>query len=112
MLYIAYGQPGDAFSVPIDVPDEEIYLRVESGTHRIVGLDIMHFRKKFLALHDDAKEAFDPFFNLLGHMDWRIQLKAPGGDEEGQIALLLPASASLEYFPRYIPKVAPDLVPA
>ena len=109
MLYITFGSSGDAFSVGLDTtPDEAVYLRVESDTHKVVGLDILNFRQVFLANHPDAREAFDPLFNFLGRSDWRFQMKLP----EGEISLLLPAQAPVRYLGSYIPKAAPDLVPA
>jgi len=40
-------------------------------------------------------------------MDWRIQVKP---SEPEQLALYVPAQASLEYFDSYIPTVAPELM--
>ena len=108
ILYFAFGvSEGNAFSVPADT-DDEVYLRVNKDDHRIVGLDIMCFRSQFLPNHADAGEAFDPVFNFLGNTDWRFQVKMP----TGEVALLLPARASVEYFHAYIPQAVTQLAPA
>ena len=113
ILYIGYGQPREAFSLPVDTPDEDIHLRIDVDTHQIVGIDIMCFRGVFLFKHQDAKEAFAPIFELLGDSDWRFQVRLPSEHDDTQFAPFMPASRpSLEYFPAYIPKVAPNLVPA
>ena len=112
ILYFSFGQPGDAFSVPVDVEGEEVYLRIELETHRLVGVDIMGFRQTFLHNQPDAHDAFSPLFDFLGKMDWRIQMKPASEDDAQQVALFVPATAPLEYFTTYIPKVAPELVPA
>ena len=112
ILYIAYGEPTDAFSVPLDVEGEDVYLRIEHDTYRIVGVDFLHFRKIFIANHAEIQAAFDSFSSILGDLDWRIQLRLPSEDEEGKVSLMVPAHTFLDYFPSYIPKVAPELVPA
>ena len=112
ILYLSFGQHGDAFSIPVDVEGEEIYLRIEIDTYKFVGADIMGFRQTFLPNHPDAHDAFNPVFDFLGQLDWRIQLKPASKDSRQQLALFVPASAPLEYFATYIPKVAPELVPA
>ena len=113
ILYIAYGKPREAFSMPLDNSEDDIYLRIDPDTHEIVGIEIMNFREVFLDNHADAREVFDSFFGLFGYMDWRIQLRLPSVEGDGEVALLVPASrAPMEYFPNYIPGIAPDLVPA
>ena len=109
ILYVAYDAPGAVYSVPIGGSEEGIYLRVEIGTEIITGFEIMDFKSNFLVANEDAKAVFEPFFAFLGETDWRIQVKP---SEPEQLALLLPAQRSLEYFDSYIPKVAPELVAA
>ena len=109
ILYLVYGEPKEAFSIPVDDPIEGVYLRVDVETHKIVGLDIMSFRKRFLPQNPDAFEVFRPLLDMFGNLDWRIQLKPSTSVESGEASVSLPASAS--YFPEYIPRVAPDLVP-
>ena len=41
ILYVAIGESTEAFSVPLESMGEQVYLRVEVGTFKIVGLDIM-----------------------------------------------------------------------
>ena len=96
ILYIAFGAQQEALSIPLDVPGEDLYLRVNAESLQVVGLDILHFRRTFLPKHADAKQAFDPLFNLLGVMDWRLQVRLPSEDVAGQVALLLPASVFLK----------------
>ena len=113
ILYLGYGQPREAFSLPIGTPDEDIHLRIDVDTHEIVGINILGFREVLLDKHQDAREAFNPFFELLGDSDWRFQIRLPSERDDAQFALFMPASRPfLEYFPAYIPKVAPNLVPA
>ena len=112
VLYIAYGEPADAFSVPLDVEGEDVYLRVELESYRIVGVEILHFRKIFLSNHADLQAAFDSLSSVLGNLDWRIQLRMPLEDDAGEVSMMLPAHTFLDYFPSYIPKVAPELVAA
>ena len=68
----------------------------------------MCFRQEFLVNHPDASEAFEPVFNFLGNTDWRFQVKMP----DGEVALLLPARRSVEYFHTYIPQALPKLATA
>ncbi len=114
ILYLTFGDPEEALSVPVDANEDDVYLRVEPETLKIVGLDIHGFRLGFLQRHSDAKEAFAPLFNILGDMDWRIQLKLPAHDDDkGQHSPMLPSAyASLAYFPNYLPKAAPALAAA
>jgi len=107
ILYVAYGTPGASYSVPIGGSEEGIYLRVEISTDIITGFDIMDFKSNFLATNEEAREVFEPFFAFMGLMDWRIQVKP---SEPEQLALYVPAQASLEYFDSYIPTVAPELM--
>ena len=109
IMYIAWGKLGESFSIPLDVEGDEIYLRVDEGSFRIVGADILSFRHGFLSRHQDAHEAFGPLLQILGDADWRIQMRLPAKE----FTLFRPASYnSVEYFPSYIPRVAPELVHA
>ena len=112
ILYIAYGDPGDAFSMPLDVEGEDVNLRVEQGTFRIVGMDVFHFREVFIKNHADLRKVFESLSDVLGNLDWRLQLRLPSHDGDGEVALMLPGHRLLEYFPSYLPRVAPDLVAA
>ena len=113
ILYLTFGAPTESVSVPLNITGEDAYLRVQPETLKIVGVDILHFRKGFLQRKPDAKQAFQSLFDLLGDMDWRIQLRLPTPDASGNVQLMLPAaSAPLSYFPTYLPKAAPDLVAA
>ena len=107
ILYLAIGAQGEAFSVPLDTLGEQVYLRIDPDTYKIVGLDIMCFRKSFLANDPDASRAFEPLFNFLGNSDWRIQVRLPD-----EVSLLLPAQAPVEYLGSYIPKAVPSLATA
>jgi uncharacterized protein YuzE len=108
ILYLVYGEPKEAFTIPVDDPIEGVYLRVDIETHKIVGLDILSFRKRFLPQNPDALEVFRPLLNMFGNLDWRIQLKPSTSVDLGGSPALLPASAS--FFPEYIPRIVPDLV--
>ena len=104
ILYISYGEPAEAFSVPLNVQGEDVFLRVEPKTFKIKGIEILNFRKVFLSNHADAKKAFFPYFKLLGDSDWRIQIRMPAEQDSGQVAL--------DYFPAYVNSVAPEMVAA
>ena len=109
ILYVTFGSAHNAFSVATKNTDEEVYLRVQQDTHRIVGIDILCFRQVFLGRHPDAKEVFDPLFNFLGDSDWRLQVKLP----TGEVTLLQPAgTAPVRYLGRYVPEAARELVMA
>lgn len=112
VLYVAYGDPGEAFSMPLDVEGEDVYLRVELDTHRIVGMDFLHFRKVFLKNHEDLGMIYDSLSGILGKLDWRLQLRLPSDGGYGEVALMVPGHALLDYFPAYLPRVAPELVTA
>jgi uncharacterized protein YuzE len=117
IFYISFGNPRDAFSIPADPEDEdEVYVRVDTETYEIVGIDIMLFRSHFLPRHPDAQDALNPLVNLLGDSDWRVQIKRPSDHEDGEFAVFLPDATPppkfVEYFRQYIPRAAPELVPA
>ncbi len=54
ILYLTFGDPEEALSVPVDANEDGVYLRVEPVTLKIVGLDIHGFRLGFLR-HSDAR---------------------------------------------------------
>ena len=109
ILYVAIGESTEAFSVPLESMGEQVYLRVEVGTFKIVGLDIMRFKQAFLANDPHAKKVFDPIFGFFGDSDWRFQAEP----RTGQVSVFVPpAHEPAQYLDAYIPRVAPDLVPA
>ena len=113
ILYVAYGEPTEAFSWLIGDPDDNVYLRVDTETYQIVGIDIMGFRRNFLSRHQDGKEVFAPLFQMFGTSDWRFLLRIPSEGEEAYAVLLRPGShPSLEYIPSYVHKAAPELATA
>lgn len=112
ILYVAYGTPGESFSMPLDVDGEDVYLRVEEDTFRIVGMDILHFRQVFIENHSDLQMVFESLSGVLGNLDWRLQLRLPTDGNDGEAALMVPGHALLDYFPSYLPTVAPELVAA
>ena len=114
ILYVAYGEPGEAFSIPTGSPDEGVYLRVDLETYRIVGIEAFDFRGAFLPAHPDALEAFEPIFRLFGDEDWRIQIGPwESGESEEVLLYSKPAArASVDYLAAYLQRTAPGLAAA
>ena len=113
ILYVAFGPRREAVSVPLDIPGDEVYLRVSPDTYEITGYDIFNFRANYLKNHPEGQQVFEPLFNLLGDMDWRIQLKPLPDTQKAKVKLLLPASyKAVRYLPEVIRKALPDLVAA
>jgi uncharacterized protein YuzE len=111
ILYVAFGEPEEAFSLPGGETEEDVYLRISLKTHKVVGMDIIHFKNAYLVKHKEAAEKFDVFFKVFGDIDWRIQTTLTAkGDHE--ITVFEPAGhAGLDYLRALPPKVVPDAVP-
>lgn len=111
ILYVNYGDITDAFSLSIDDSDDSVYLRVDTETFEIIGIEIIAFQSVFLKRHSDAKLVFENLFAFFGDSDWRFQvLPHEDEDEEPEIGVFTPASeASVGYFSTYLPKVFPKL---
>lgn len=112
ILYASCGGPTKAFSIPADEPNDGVYLRVNVETYRVVGFDISDFLHVFMKSNLEIKQAFDQLFGVLGYGDWRFQISSPCDDEGGEEMSEPAAYVARSYFSTYIPKIAPDLVPA
>jgi uncharacterized protein YuzE len=112
ILYVAYGEPVDGFSISVDGVDDDAYLRVDADSYRIVGIELLDFRRTFVGKHADIRPAFENLFAVLGPEDWKIAIASSAGEDSEEILLFKPAArASLDYFSDYIPRVAQSLAP-
>jgi uncharacterized protein YuzE len=75
ILYSAFGDPQDAFSFDAGPSDEVVYLRIDMETFKLVGMDILHFRKSFLPKHSDWEKSFKTIFGQLGEGDFCIRME-------------------------------------
>ncbi len=113
ILYVAFGEPVDGFSVSVGSAENNTYLRVGADSFRIVGIELLDFRRTFVDRHAEIRHAIENLFAVLGPDDWKIEIASTTGEASDEENLFKPAArASLDYFSNYIPRVALELAPA
>ena len=102
ILYISFGKTTEAFSLAVE---DDAYLRIDLDTYRIVGMDFFYFKHLFLANNPEIKKSWDKVFELFGTGDWRFQIHP----HTGVVVTMAPVISFLQ---TYVPRAAPELVPA
>ncbi len=103
MLYASFGTPQEAFSMDVGPDDCSIQLRIHMETYKIVGFDILPFRRRFLARHKEGAEVFRHLMKVLGNEDWSIKVQPTAAKNHGTVQ---------NFIPKLISEMAGDLVAA
>ena len=105
ILYVAFREPTESFSFPLE---DEVNLRIAVDSYEIVGMDVLNVREVFIANNPEIQGAFKRAFEFFGESDWRFEVHHPSG----RVDDMVPSHEFVDYFPTYIPRTAPGLVPA